>query len=75
MKIILLIVLFALVPGVFALAWYLDKIEWNGGKCRSHDRRWIYFDTDSQGGRGYKCAPMVRDGCSTWISWFWIDSK
>ncbi len=50
---------------IFPIARYLESREWNRGFCRKHGSEWKNFDTDSQGGRGYKCA----DGCHTWISY------
>ena len=75
---LLLLLLFFLGPA-------LERHQWNGGKCREHGRYWIYFDTDSQGGRGYKCEErwtFTKDDehgrktaltCSTWISYSGID--
>ena len=45
-----------------------DRRSWNGGVCRDTGEPWVYFDTDSQGGRGYKSG----ENC-TWISWPGID--
>ncbi len=57
------------VPVLMALAWWHDAYEWNGGVCRLSGRKWVYFDTDSQGGRGY----MDGDGNTAWISWPLVD--
>lgn len=48
----------------------LESRGWNNGHCRQCGERWVYFDADSQGGRGYKCG-----GCKacTWVSWGGID--
>lgn len=44
-----------------------EKRDWNNGICKICGTKWVYFDSDSQGGRGYHC------GCSnrhyTWISY------
>ena len=52
------------------LAFYarsLEKRSWNNGFCKCGGK-WIYFDTDSQGGRGYKCdVPSCQYG--VWISY------
>jgi hypothetical protein len=45
-----------------------ERKEWNGGVCKENGQQWKYFDTDSQGGRGYKAG----DYCC-WISWPRID--
>jgi len=42
----------------------LDRTSWNGGICKQNGESWEYFDTDSQGGRGYKARNY-----HTWISW------
>jgi hypothetical protein len=52
-----------------AACWWHDFYEWNNGACRSSGREWRYFDTDSQGGRGYADG----EGNTTWISWPFID--
>lgn len=44
---------------------HYEKSEWNGGKCKECGGIWYAFDTDSQGGRGYKCD----HGHYIWISW------
>jgi len=43
---------------VFAL-WHArvrEKAKWNDGKCEYCLKAWEQFGTDSQGGRGYRCA-------------------
>ena len=52
-----------------ALCWLHDAYEWNDGICRLSGSRWVYFDTDSQGGRGYTDGA----GNTTWISWPFVD--
>jgi hypothetical protein len=54
-----------------AACWWHDAYEWNGGVCRVSGREWQYFDTDSQGGRGY----MDKDGNTAWISWPLVDRQ
>ena len=55
--------------GIFLLtiAWaaYRESTWWNNGLCPRCQKRWKHFDTDSQGGRGYKC----KNGHYTWISY------
>lgn len=77
-EIFLLVASFAL---LFRVGPCLDRTKWNSGKCAAHGRTWIYFDTDSQGGKGYKCEETWRTTepdehghqqgltCVTWISW------
>ena len=42
-----------------------ERAAWNSGHCRRDGFPWVRFDTDSQSGRGYKCAC----GHYIWISW------
>lgn len=67
----LIILALALVAGLFACR--AERRAWNGGKCADCARPWMWFDNDSQGGRGYRC-----DGCAPvrriWVSWPGIDS-
>lgn len=51
-----------------------ERRAWNGGRCGRHGSRWEYFDTDSQGGRGYKCR-NPPDDCCVWISYPWVDKE
>ena len=53
-----------------AAAWAAEKREWNGGVDPASGEPWRYFDTDSQGGRGYEAG-----GRHIWISWPGIDGK
>lgn len=55
-----------IIATVSTLAWLLDRMAWNGGKCPCGGQ-WIYFDTDSQGGHGYKCSSGVPNHV-VWIS-------
>lgn len=48
---------------LWAILW--EKREWNNGICRRNGLPWEQFDTDSQGGRGYKAGErkeMEGDG-------------
>lgn len=63
----------ALIAAIFALGIFGYRSErrvWHGGICKETGRPWEYFDTDSQGGRGYKSG----DYCC-WISWPGIDKQ
>ena len=55
---------------VWVLASRSEAKQWNKGKCVVCQGDWECFDTDSQGGRGYKCGCERR----SWIS-FNVDRK
>lgn len=55
-----------IIGGIFA--YRSEKKSWNDGICALTGEKWIRFDTDSQGGRGYKSGNVY-----TWISWRRID--
>ena len=60
------------IPALICLMFYArhrEKVDYNGGKCRC-GTPWRYFDTDSQGGRGYTCDTC---GKGTWVSYWGID--
>ncbi len=42
--------------------------RWNNGVCPQTGEQWEYFDTDSQGGRGYKSGKY-----GVWISYPSVD--
>jgi len=46
-----------------------EKKRWNNGVCKETGKPWEYFDTDSQGGRGYKSGDY-----SFWASYN-VDGK
>lgn len=53
---------------VITLIGYLtEKRKFNNGKCKCCGEKLELFDTDSQGGRGYKCPK-----CNTYL---WISYK
>ena len=67
-------ILFATIA-VFALCSYmLERRAWNRGQCRQCSAQLVYFDTDSQGGRGYRCS-QAWSHPSVWISWPFIARK
>lgn len=39
----------------FTYVRYSEKKDWNNGICPHCGKPWIHFDTDSQGGRMYRC--------------------
>ena len=47
-------ILFIMISGM--LASRREKHTWNNGICRNNGLPWEYFDTDSQGGRGYRAG-------------------
>ena len=62
------LLLFLVIP---IIGLTLDLRDWNGGIAPCGNE-WVYFDTDSQGGRGYNCADRCH---GTWISYPWIDDR
>ena len=63
---LLMFLLFAL--AVALLGYVSERKDWNGGFSKI-GKPWVRFDTDSQGGRGYKDGR----GNYCWISWPGID--
>lgn len=51
---------------IVAIARHLEAKDFNGGICRYCGNKLRFFDTDSQGGRGYIC-----DNCghAPWCSY------
>ena len=47
-----------------------ERRKYNNGICKETGKPWEYFDTDSQGGRGYK-----SENYTIWISYPGIDNK
>lgn len=57
--------------GILAsMAFYFEYRQWNHGVCRKNGMNWRQFDTDSQGGRGYRAGDEI-----CWISWPGIDGR
>ena len=52
------------------IASCFEARDFNGGICKRCNSRLQYFDTDSQGGRGYNC-PMCN--YETWVSYNRVD--
>lgn len=50
----------------------MEKKDYNNGRCPKCDKPLRYFDTDSQGGRGYICD---KCGYTTWVSYGRIDRR
>jgi hypothetical protein len=65
---LILWVLFCLfLVAVFFIGYHKEKRAWNNGRCPKCNAEWEHFDTDSQGGRGYKCSAGC--GYGPWISY------
>ena len=60
------ILIIVVIVGGAAIARHLEKRDYNEGVCPICNGKLYNFDTDSQGGRGYKC-----DHCDyiTWVSY------
>ena len=60
------------------IAIHSERKWFNNGICPKCGTRLKYFDTDSQGGRGYTCE---KSNYCTWVSWntddkkYWKDKK
>lgn len=64
-------VLIALITTVISLLGImLEKKGYNNGRCPRCGDPLDYFDTDSQGGRGYYCDYC---GYTTWVSYRIVD--
>lgn len=48
------------------IGWYFERKRYNRGVCNCGENL-KYFDTDSQGGRGYTCK---KCNYTTWVSWW-----
>jgi hypothetical protein len=70
-----LVVILSTVFVLSLLVWYgasSERRAFNGGVCPTCKKPLRWFDTDSQGGRGYSC----RDCDYTcWVSYPWVDRK
>lgn len=58
--------------GVLYFGYRSEKKLWNQGYCLECGGEWVNFDTDSQGGRGYKCGCPKNH--TIWITWKRIDN-
>ena len=54
------------------IAIHSERKWFNNGICPKCGARLKYFDTDSQGGRGYTCE---KCNYCTWVSWNTVDKK
>lgn len=55
-----------------AIGISLEEHYYNNGICRHCGKPLRYFDTDSQGGRGYCCDDC---GYHTWVSYKTVDKN
>ena len=69
-----------IILGIMFVAWIvvaitgiiLESINFNKGLCSHCETKMEFFDTDSQGGRGYKCPYCGR---IVWVSYCFVDNK
>lgn len=50
----------------------LETIEFNHGVCPVCGKKLLYFDSDSQGGRGHRCPNWHY---SAWVSYNCVDKE
>jgi len=64
-----LCILLVMIIGMIWCRAYEKKL-WNSGICAKCGTEWEYYDTDSHGGRGYKCkCEKLSDRYRCWISY------
>jgi hypothetical protein len=59
------ILFFMLILFVGIFGYIRERRIWNGGICKISNKPWKFFDTDSQGGRGYSDG----EGNDCWLSY------
>lgn len=69
---IVIVVWLILAVGIPLIGISLEKKAFNNGFCPECGSRLEYFDTDSQGGRGYCCR---KCNYHTWVSYDTVDKK
>jgi len=62
------IVVFLMLCGMF-WARNCEKREWNDGICAKNGLPWVRFDTDSQGGRGYRSGKDYGNPRTAYYCW------
>ena len=72
MEIVLLILFIIFVICGISFAIYIEKKEFNNGKCPKCGKQLKLFDMDSQGGRGYCCYDCRY---YAWISYDCVDKN
>jgi len=50
-------------------SFIIEKINWNNGVCKECGCKWIYYDSDHESAKIYRCS---KCGSSIWISWPFI---
>lgn len=65
---------FTLISGITLSTFAIkeEKEIFNNGECPNCGCKWMLFDTDSQGGRGYKCAVCEK---YIWVSYKLVDTE
>ena len=71
MEYIIITILVTLFVAGVLLGIMLEKNNFNNGVCPYCNKKLKNFDTDSQGGRGYKC----ECGYHTWVSYKCVDKN
>ena len=71
MEYIIITILVTLFVAGVLLGIMLEKNNFNNGVCPHCNKKLKNFDTDSQGGRGYKC----ECGYHTWVSYKCVDKN
>ncbi len=72
MEIVLLILFIIFVICGISFAIYIEKKDFNNGKCPKCGKQLKLFDVDSQGGRGYCCYDCRY---YAWISYNCVDKN
>ena len=67
---VLVVVFLVVFIGGAIWAYRREKREWNNGICADNGLPWERFDTDSQGGRGYKAGEFT-----IWVSYPGIEKS
>lgn len=57
--------LIILIVIALTFSYYQEKSDWNNGICKESGKKWVYFDTASDGSRGY----TDNTGNHIWVSW------
>ena len=65
------IVILTTIVGI-PIAIYYEKKDFNNGFCPKCGKKLNWFDTDSQGGRGYCCRDCMY---YIWVSYNCVDKK
>ena len=69
---ILMIILFTMLIIAYVFSYTKERRHFNKGQCLICDKRFSFFDTNSQGNRGYTCRTC---GYTVWVSYNSIDKS